>query len=220
MTIPTNYTNLLLAVQEELEDSGSEFIANIPTAVRLAEDRINRDVDGLFNKYEDTANTVNGVRTVTKPAGHKLSYSVHLKSNNVFTPLVKKNEDYLLDYWPEITSVGTPKYYTDVSKTQIALAPTPNGTIQVVFSYAKNNDYLSTSNLTNPIIDFYGDLLFKATLVEQSKFARMPEATGIYENDYQTRLALVNEETRRERTDNTSPRDRVQIDENRKNKGQ
>lgn len=220
MTIPTNYTNLVAAIQEELEDIGSEFVANIPTAIRLAEDRINRDVDGLFNKYISTVNTTNGNRALTKPTGHKFSYNVHYISNGQYIPLVKKTEDYLLDYWPDVTSVGNPKYYADTTKADIAIAPTPNGTYNVVFSYAKNNDYLSASNLTNPIIDFYPDLLFKATLVEQTKFARMPEATATYENDYQTRLMLINEETRRERVDNSSPRFRSQINENRKNKGQ
>ena len=216
MTIPTNYTNLVAAIQEELEDTGTEFVSNIPTAIRLAEDRINRDVDGLFNKYITNVAVPSGNRTLLKPTGHKLSYNVHYLLNGQYVPLIKKSEDYILDYWPNTNLSGAPKYYADTSKTEIALAPPPSVNVTVVFSYAKNNDYLSATNLTNPIIDFYGDLLYKAALREQAMFARMPEAGAVYEQDYQTRLQLVSEETRRERQDNTAPRYRPEIDENRK----
>lgn len=219
MTIPTSYSNLLQAIQEELEDTGVEFVANIPTAIRNAEQRINRDVDGLFNKYVTTVAFSSGNREVTKPTQHKLTYSVDkIDASGVVSPLLKKSDDFLTDYWPHLTSVGTPLFYAEKDKTTIFICPTPNSAGNLVFSYAKTNTFLSDTNQTNPIIDFYPDLLFKATLVEQCKFARMPESVQQYEQDYQVLLQGVTEETRRERTDNTAPRYRTQIDENRKNK--
>lgn len=217
MTIPTSYDTIILAVQQELENSDGDFVNNIPTAIKLAEDRINRDVDGLFNKYiSNPIPLQTGVRTSTKPTGHKLTYMLNISVNGIVTPLIKKAEDYIIDYWPNLTQTGVPKYYSDISKTTIALAPTPDSAYSLTYSYAKNNDYLTPSNQTNPITDFYGDLLYKAVLCEQAKYARMPDAATVYEQDYQTRLGLVSEETRRERQDNTSPRYRTQIDENRK----
>ncbi len=220
MTIPNTYNNLVTAIQEELEDSGAEFINNIPSAIRRAEDRINRDVDGLYNTYVTTVTCTSAVREVSKPEGHKLTFTLNALTGTTISPLVKRTQDYIDDYWPDIVSVGTPKYYADLDKTTIIVAPTPNTNQKLVFNYSKTNTYLSSSNQTNNIIDYYQDLLFKATLVEQCKFARMPEAMQMYEQDYLILLANISEETRRERTDNTSPRNRVQIDENRKDKGQ
>jgi len=219
MTIPNTYDNLTLAIQEELEDTSSEFVTYIPTAIFNAEQRINRDVDGLFNKYVTTVAVTGYNREVSKPTGHKLTYTVNVLSNNTLTPLKKKSECFIDDYWPNITSVGTPEFYADKDKTTIIVAPTPSSSTSFVFSYAKTNTVLSSGNQTNPIIDFYPDLLFKASLVEQAKCFRMTDAQALYEQDYQTLLAAISEETRRERTDNTAPRDRANIDENRKNKG-
>ncbi len=68
MTLPSTYSTLVSAIQEELEDSGQEFVAFIPTAINQAERRINRDVDGLYNQYITTINANAGTNTLTKPS--------------------------------------------------------------------------------------------------------------------------------------------------------
>ncbi len=146
----------------------------------------------------------------------KLSYSVNIVTDSGLGALLKKTKDYLDDYWPVVTSVGEPIYFCDLDKTTISLAPTPNANYPVVFTFAKDNPYLTSNNPTNNIIEYYPDLLFNACLVEQARFSRMYEAMQIYEQMYQQRLQGIQRETDRERSDNTAPRHIAQIDENRK----
>lgn len=205
MTLPTTYTALTQSIQEELEDTGSPFVLNIPTAIKMAEDRINREVDGLFQQTTTTLNLVINNNSVNKPTGYRFAFNLFLRAigSNSRSLLKKMPKDFLTDYWPDSVVVNTPKYYADNSLTDFVVAPTPDAGYFIDMDYAMYPPYLTQGNQTNAIINKYPDLLWFASLIEQTAFARMYEASTLYESRYQQRLMQIKEETRRERADST-----------------
>lgn len=221
MTIPSTYNNIITAVQEELEDFGNEFILNVPTAISMAELRINKELDGLFQNAQTNINVVANTAIVNKPSDYKWGYNLFYRTNSVNAPrtlLRKMTDDWLKDYTPSASTSGSPKYYSDINSSTWRLAPVPNSNITIEVDYGAYPAALSSSNQTNITLTKFPDLVWYATLVEQSNFARMPEASNMYEQKYQNALNKANEELRRERADNTYQVNTPIVSQNRKDR--
>jgi hypothetical protein len=202
----TNYTTLVNAIVAVTEDDGVEFALYIPTAISLAEDMLIKELDLPELEQKTTGSLTGGIRTLPKPTGYRFANYVRITVNNVMKQLVKKREDWLIDYWPNAVTTGEPKYYSDESLTNFVVAPTPNNTYAYEIKYTAAPTKLSGTNLTNYFVDKCPDLLFNAAMIELARFMKAWSQVQMWEAKYaQLRDSWNVEAMRKRRDDGQTP---------------
>lgn len=205
MTIPTTFATLVSAVKERIEDDSSEFEAYIPTAIRIAEERLWKEMDSQ-NFITYTSVTVsNATYLVTKPnGGDNIPLDLTYTYGTSVKSLLKKNKEYLREYWPVPASTGTPRYYADYDATRVVVAPAFTTIGVATFTTLQKPAVLTASNTTNIFTSLYPNALFFATLSEQCGFSRHYEMKAEVEAHYLEELQTINNMERRKRRDSNS----------------
>ena len=206
MAAITTYATLLTAIQDTAEDDGAEFLSYIPTAIDLAEERLFKELELTDLETKATgALTINSV-TLAKPTGYK--YANYFKINNLTTGqdviLIKKREDYLVDYWPNTANADLPKYYADYSSTLFRVTPTPNLAYTYEIKYTKQPDKLSVTTTTNYYTDNCKDCLFASCMLEMSIFMKAWTQVQFWQNQFNAARDTWNLNAKRQRRDDGS----------------
>lgn len=205
MTAITTYDTLIANVKAEAEDDGVEFAEFIPTAIDLAENKIIKTCDfpELESKYE--GEMTKGYTSIAKPSDYTHTHYLALtKTDGTRTLLKRKTDDYILDYWPNSTEEGVPKYYADENETSFVVAPTPSANYAYSLKYTQAPEKLSTLNQTNYFTERCVEMLFYATMVEMSKFMKSWSQVEAWKVDFNDARDLWNLEAARQRRDDGS----------------
>lgn len=119
------YTSLLQSLQDYLESDETTFVAEIPNIVKLAEDRIIKNVQLPDFKKTASDATVDGTATLTIPSDFLAPYYLTVDDSGV-TPLIFKLASYIHAAYPVSSTKGTPKYYAIQDDVTFLLGPTPD----------------------------------------------------------------------------------------------
>lgn len=201
MSIISTYSTLLSNIQEVTEDDGVEFTAYLPTSISLAEDRLIRECDFVDLEEKDTGNLSIGVSTIPKPTGFQYTHYFYIVISGVRTILRRRTDDFLIDYWPDDTINLVPKYYSDDSEANFIVAPTPDTAYAYEIKTTKAPTKLSISNETNYFVSNLPDVLYFASMVEQSKFMKAWSQVSTWENYYASARDSWNQLQARRRMD-------------------
>lgn len=197
------YDDLVTLAQQLAEDTSSEFLTYLPTAIQLAEDRLFRIMDINFSK-EGILTTSNNQRDVTKPSDYRVTHDVYIEISGERQRLINKTEDFIKDYWPSLSETSVPKYYADKDLLTWMLAPTPNGVYNLYVEYEGPPTPLSPSNQTNVFIDMYPDVLTYAVMSNVCEWMKDDERKGVWEEKLAEALASTNNEGERQRHDDNT----------------
>lgn len=206
MAVISNYTTLIQAIKDVVEDDGSELSSYIPTAIALAEERLMQELD--FPELEDskTGTLTANNKLVSKPATNDAGVSAFFYTNALGNKVLlrKRTIDFIYDYWPKDTNTGEPKYYSNYNLTQLVVAPTPNSTYAYEIRYYTIPTRLSTTNLNNYFTDKEcKQALFAASMVHVSIFMKSPADKDIWEAQYQQAASDWNYLAQRQRRDSS-----------------
>ena len=217
MAIGTTYSELVSVVQAAYENDDQEFSNFIPSAIKIIENKLIRELDPqALVSTESVPLTVGATDvsfSVNTAVVHDVSYT---EADEKFT-LEQRTDDYLDDYWPNETSVGTPLYYSRDGVGTIRVIPPTATSVNVNVRRTAQPDRLSTSNESNYFSDYCDNALYYGTMAEMSRFDKNFESSMLWENLYNEEVARINNEIRRERTDdntetqNPSPRESHQL---------
>jgi hypothetical protein len=201
----TTYNALVSAVVEALEDDSSEFAAYIPTAVDLAERRLEKEVDTDGMVVVTTITATASAYIIPKPSGFRFGRDLEALVSGQVLPLKKKVNSFIRDYWPNPTQTSViPLYYADYDKDNFIIAPTPTSTTPLYLTAAIRPTRLSAGNQTNIFITEYPDALFYATMANLSEFAKMWDSKQVWEEKYHNAILGVAIEGKRSRKDDDS----------------
>lgn len=184
-----NYTQLSDALQNYLQNSGTQFVADIPVIVRQAEDRILKSVQlPDFRTSDNTALTASQ-RTYDLPADFLSPYSFSIAppspDDPVYTTLLQKDVSYMREFWPNATTEGTPLFYGFLTDTQFVLAPTPDAAYLVDLQYFFRPESIVTAS-TSWLGDNAENCLLYACLVEAYRYMKgEQDLIQYYEAQYQ-----------------------------------
>lgn len=201
MATITSYDTLLQAVQDAAEDDSAEFVAFIPDAIDLAEERLFRELDLMDLELKATGATVNNVYLIPKPAGYQFANYFSIVSGGRTKILKKRRDDFIQDYWPDLTVTGEPKYYSDSSATNFIVVPTPSTNYAYTIKYSAKPTKLSVSNETNYYTDNCQDMLYYATMVEMSKFMKAWQEIAVWDGVFTSSVQDWNLNALRKRRD-------------------
>lgn len=189
----TTYNTLTQDVQDFAEYADVDFVAEIPTFIDRAEKRLTRELDTIGTVQHDTTTTFTASNAfVSKPAQDIVIKSIFFIASDERQPLIRRTTEFCNDYWPNRTTTGTPKYWTDYSATQILVVPTPASNNTLDIEYIGRLTALSSGNQSNWLSTNAYDLLLAATMIEAYNYMKNYTDAIAWEGKYQALLVSYN----------------------------
>lgn len=116
--------SLTTGIQNWMEYTASDFVANIPRIISNAENRIIRESNLRAFNFTATGTMTSGIDTITLPTS--LVSIRELRLPTTAGVLEQRHETWLREYWPFASNQAEPKYYGLVDAVSLRLAPVPN----------------------------------------------------------------------------------------------
>ena len=190
----TTYAELVQNIKDFMEDDGTEFSNEIDKFIDLAELRISRDLKTPEFKRKVTSAFSANDPFLTMPTDLVTLEHLHLVNSNVRSVLMLKSYEYMLEFWSNRTSTGTPKYYSYFDTSTIYVAPTPSTNFSLELSYKRRLPALSSSNTSNWTSINAADALLYACLIQASVFNRNFALQDRYMGMYKEAVQAINSE--------------------------
>jgi hypothetical protein len=123
-----NYSQLSTLIQDYVQSTETSFVANIPTFVQLAEERIYNSVQIPAIRKNSTATMSIGNKYMSLPSDWLSTFSLAVfnPSNNEYTYLLNKDVNYIRQAYPDADDTGLPKYYAIWDDNTMILGPAPD----------------------------------------------------------------------------------------------
>ena len=197
-----NYTQLKANIENFLEDDSTELQASVDEIITQAEDMIFQRLPNLpCFRNTTSANLVAGTNDYVV-ASARMIRQVSVISSNILSYLDHRVDSYLRDYWPNLTTQGTPKFYSTksatTSGTTITIAPTPNAADTYQVDFIAPETGLSSTNANTWVGDNAENVLLSACLYEASAFLKAGETLALYKTQFDEAVQLFVQEMQRD----------------------
>jgi hypothetical protein len=176
----TDYSSLKTSVANYL--ARSDLTTQIPDFIRLAEERLARDLRTRKMLVVARANTTAGDSTVGLPTDFLEMRDMHLRTTPVQSLTYYSPNAFYAG--SRTTDSGKPIDYT-ILASEIQFAPIPDTAYSVQMLYYAKPQYLSDTNITNSFMANYPDALLYAALGEAEPYlmndARLQTWAALYD---------------------------------------
>lgn len=182
-----NYATLSTLIQQYCESTETSFVANIPTFVQLAEERVYNTVQIPAIRRNQIGTLSLGNKYLTLPGDWLATFSLA-----VITPvtgvqefLLDKDVNFIRQSYPNPSDTGVPKYYAIFDKNTLILGPTPDAAYQVEMHYYYYPESIVTAG-TTWLGDNYETVLLYGALREAYTYLKgEADMMQYYEQKYQ-----------------------------------
>ena len=130
------YAQLKTAIQDYTENDETSFVTNLPLFIRIAEERILKNVQlSLFRKNASASTTASN-KYLACPSDFLAPFSLSLAGSDGDKFFIDfKDPSFLQTYTPDATTTGAPRYYAVFDVDNFLLAPTPDTTYTAELHY-------------------------------------------------------------------------------------
>ena len=188
------YGELKQAIQDYTENDETTFVNNIPLMIRLAEERILKNVSlNLFQKNQ-FGNMTSGNEYLASPSDFLAPFSLSIDVSGDKEFLLFKDLDFVQSYTPDATTTGQPKYYAQFDVNNFIIAPTPdaNYTVDIHYLYRPTSITSGADSGTTWLSDNAELALLYGSLVEAYIFMKgEPQMMQLYEQRMQESMARL-----------------------------
>lgn len=181
----------------------------IPRLITLAERRCAVDLKIQGFQVVTTSTMQTGVAVYPKPDRWRMTVSINVGTGPSLEkrkPVFPRSYEYLRNYWPTDTDLGTPEFYADYDYKHWIFAATPDQDYPFEVIYYELPALLSTTNQTNWLTEFAPQMLLYATLLEATPFLKNDERIQVWQGMYETSKASINQEDIRKIVDRSTVR--------------
>jgi hypothetical protein len=120
------YAQLKQAVQDYTENDETTFVSNLPLFIRVAEERILKNVQLSLFRKNATASMSSSVEYLKVPSDFLAPFSLGLTGADGDKFFVDfKDISFVQSYTPNPSVTGVPRYYSQFDVENFVLAPTP-----------------------------------------------------------------------------------------------
>lgn len=182
-----SYSSLKTTVANYL--ARSDLTSVIPDFIRLAEERLRREIRTRQMLVVATANTTGGDSTVGLPTDFLEMRDIHLNTNPVATLRYKAPNSFYET--SRSTESGRPVDYT-ILGSEMQLAPIPDTAYQLQMLYYGKPALLSDSNPSNVFLANYPDALLYASLGEAEPYLMNDARTQTWAALYDRAINAIN----------------------------
>ena len=130
------YDQLKTAIQDYTENDESSFVTNLPLFIRIAEERILKNVQLSLFRKNATASCTASNKFLACPSDFLAPFSLSLAGTDGDKFFIDfKDPSFIQTYTPDATTTGSPRYYAVFDVDNFILAPTPNTTFTAELHY-------------------------------------------------------------------------------------
>ena len=129
------YDELKTAIQDYTQNSETSFVTNLPVFIRVAEERILKNVQLTLFRKNATATTTANNQYLAAPSDFLAPFSLSFTTGGDKTFLDYKDVNFVQTYSPDPTDTGAPKYYAFFDDANFLLGPTPDAAYDVELHY-------------------------------------------------------------------------------------
>ena len=191
------------------ENDSTEFSDQISFFVEKTENRLTNDLDDSGLDFFTTVSCSIGNPIVSLPADAKIVRNVNVISSasSHRTSLLQRTYEYAIDYWPYASaSVGTPRYYSRKTNTEIYIVPTPASAVDIEVQYVRRPIALASATDTSATTSNYFsescyNALFYGCMIEATMYMKSWSDLQIWETQYQNAVNQLRNQSRRTRQD-------------------
>ena len=201
-----NYTELRDAIEAYAENTEANFIAEIPTFVRQAEQRIYNSIQFPSLRKNMTGVMQSGNKYLSAPDDYLATYSLAVITGygttaETYEYLLNKDVNFIRQAYPTPTDAGLPRYYalfgpkvnggTITNELTFILGPTPDDNYHVELHYYYYPESIVTAN-TTWLGDNFDSVLLYGSLVEAYTYMKgEQDMMQLYNQKYMEALALA-----------------------------
>lgn len=185
-----NYSQLSQAIQDYCESTETDFVTNIPTFVRQAEDRIFHTIEITDFRKTQQGTTTASNRFLATPTDFLIPISLHVIDGTTSSYLMPKQVSFIREAYPSTSVTGLPRYYALWDDNTFVLGPTPDDAYTVELNY-----YYKPASIVDAGTSWIGDniesVLLYGCLVEAYGFLKgEPDMMKYYDSRYKEALEL------------------------------
>lgn len=186
-------TNLWQLIQDYCQNSEPTFLADIPTFVQLAEERVYNSVQIPAIRKNQTGFMSLGNKYLTLPTDWLATFSLSVidPTSQAQTFMIDKDVNFIRESFPVPTSTGTPTHYGQFDQNTLILGPTPDAAYAVELHYYYYPESIVTASCSW-VGNNFGEVLLYGALREAYLFMKgEQDIIGYYEQKYQEGMALL-----------------------------
>lgn len=121
------YGELKQAIQDYAEYDETTFVNNLPIFIRMAEERIVKQVQMSLFRKNATATATASQQYLACPSDFLAPFSLSLTGTDGDKFFIEfKDPSFVQEYNPDPTTEGQPRYFAQFDLTNFLLAPTPD----------------------------------------------------------------------------------------------
>ena len=201
-----NYTELSAAISAYTENTEDNFLAEIPTFVRQAEQRIYNSVQFPSLRKNVTGQTTTSNKYLSCPSDFLAVYSMAIITgygtvNETYEYLLNKDVNFIRQAYPTPADTGLPRYYalfgptvtgsTITNELSFIVGPTPDAQYYVELHYYYYPESIVTAQ-TTWLGDNFDSVLLYGSLVEAYTYMKgEADMMQLYNTKYMEALALA-----------------------------
>jgi len=182
----TTYTDLKNTIADYL--ARDDLTTQIPDFIRLAEQRLRRDLRIRQMLKVATADTTVNDSTVSLPSDFLAMKDLHLDTNPVRVLQFQNTSNFFRN--ARTTDKGVPTMYTLLG-SEFQFAPYPDAVYTLRMVYYHKPDFLSDSNTSNLFLANCPDLLLYGALAEAEPYLMNDERIQTWASLYDRGLASL-----------------------------
>ena len=182
-----NYATLTTVIQQYCESTETSFVANIPTFVQLAEERVYNTVQIPAIRRNQIGTLSLGNKYLTLPPDWLATFSLAVIApvTGVQEFLLDKDVNFIRQSYPSPSDTGMPKYYAIFDDNTLILGPTPDTAYQVEMHYYYYPESIVTAG-TTWLSDRFENVLLYGSIREAYTYLKgEADLMQYYEQKYQ-----------------------------------
>jgi len=187
-----NYAALTTLIQQYCESTETTFVANIPTFVQLAEERIYNSVQIPAIRRNQTGTLSTNNKYLTLPSDWLATFSLAvINADGSQEFLLDKDVNFVRQSFPSPTDTGKPQYYAIFDANTFILGPTPDSAYSVEMHYYYYPTSIVTAGTTWLGDNFETVLLYGSLREAYTYLKGEADMMQYYEQKYQEALGLL-----------------------------
>jgi hypothetical protein len=199
------YTTLKQAIIDSTEERGTEFSDFLDAvAFQIVNTKLSQRLDSLGLVSVAYTSLVTANPYIARPDGMRALRSFNILVEGRRQPLQYKTDEFLLAYWPDRTSIGTPKYYANWSDDHFLIAPADADGREVELEYEVDPSILSSATPSNWYTKYASAALYAGMMAEAYKFMKNWAAADHWTAEFNTEIDLLLQAAARARQDDTA----------------
>lgn len=187
-----NYATLTTLIQQYCESTETTFVANIPTFVQLAEERIYNSVQIPAIRRNQTGTLSTNNKYLTLPSDWLATFSLAvINADGSQEFLLDKDVNFVRQSFPSPTDTGKPQYYAIFDANTFILGPTPDSAYSVEMHYYYYPTSIVTASTTWLGDNFETVLLYGSLREAYTYLKGEADMMQYYDQKYQEALGLL-----------------------------